>query len=110
METSQDRFTTFQNARALPAGGAAGGIQIGQKRIKRRYFVYVGLAVVAFFVFQLFFRYAYVNADGKLWRIDRLTQQSCVVTIGHAVCDPVPVSTSISTSTSTSLSVSATKR
>ncbi len=110
METSQDRFATFQNARALPSGSAVGGIQIGQKRIKRRYLVYAGLAIAAFLIFQFFFRYAYVNADGKLWRIDRLTQQSCVVTVGHAVCVEVSKSVSTSTSTSTSLSLSAAKK
>jgi len=66
----------------------------------------IGLALL----FQLFFRYQYLTADGVTWRIDRLTQQTCRVSIGQAQCmassPSATVSTSTSTSTSTSLSTS----
>lgn len=61
-------------------------------------------------VFQLFFRYQYLENRGVLWRVDRLTEQTCQVSIGEARCNSVApsagVMTSTSTSTSTSISVS----
>ena len=110
METPGDRFTAFQNARALTGSGTGGGLVVGRTRVKRRYLVYTALAIAAFLIFQFFFRYQYIEADGRFWRIDRLTQQSCEVVIGHAVCTPVSTSPSTSTSLSTSLSVSPGKK
>ncbi len=108
METPGDRFTAFQNARALP--GVGGGLVPGRKRVRRRYLVYIALAIAALCVFQFFFRYQYIEANGRFWRIDRLTQQSCEVVIGRVVCTPVSTSPSTSTSVSTSLSVSPGKK
>lgn len=70
-----------------------------------------GALVAAFFIFQLFFRYQYLETNGALWRVDRLTQQTCQVNIGQARCATSPpthptISTSVSTSTSLSTSVS----
>ena len=73
----------------------------------------LGGVVAVLLIFQLFFRYQYMEANGVTWRIDRLTQQTCQVDIGHARCEPsgssalpkpsLSTSTSISTSTSLSL-------
>lgn len=52
---------------------------------------------------QFFARYQYVVENGVVWRIDRLTQQACRVTYGHANC-ALPSSRSVSTSTSLSTS------
>jgi hypothetical protein len=63
-------------------------------------------------IFQLFFRYQYLENGGILWRVDRLTQQMCQVSIGEPRCTtdltsaPVKPSTSTSTSLSTSPSLS----
>jgi uncharacterized membrane protein YadS len=45
----------------------------------------IAFAVVVI-VFELFFRYRYVRAGEQLWRIDRVTEQSCLVRVGGAVC------------------------
>jgi hypothetical protein len=72
----------------------------------------LGGVIALLLVFQFFFRYQYMEANGKTWRIDRLTQQTCQLDIGHARCEPggsaqvTRVSTSTSTSTSTSVSTS----
>lgn len=65
-------------------------------------------AVVLFmFAFQFFFRYEYVTTNGVVWRIDRLTQQSCRMDgLECAVPSKPKFSTSTSTSTSLSTSVS----
>jgi hypothetical protein len=63
-------------------------------------------------MFQFFFRYEYLQNDGVLWRIDRMTQQMCQVRVGEAKCTPdspsAPSKTArrFSTSTSTSISTS----
>jgi hypothetical protein len=72
-----------------------------------------GLVAIAL-IFQFFFRYEYLQDQGLIWRVDRLTQQMCQVNLGKARCattarDPSSVrspATSTSTSTSTSISVS----
>jgi hypothetical protein len=66
----------------------------------------VGALLIAGFLFQFFFRYQYVNANGVTWRIDRVTQQTCKVSIGEAQCTPSTPSATVSTSTSTSTSIS----
>jgi hypothetical protein len=38
--------------------------------------------IVAAFVFQAFFRYGYVTRGERLVRIDRLTQETCLVWLG----------------------------
>lgn len=38
--------------------------------------------IVAAFVFQVFFRYDYVTHGERLVRIDRLTQETCLVWLG----------------------------
>jgi len=69
--------------------------------------LYAAGAVVLFlFAFEFFFRYQYVSANGRVWRIDRLTQQTCRMDGPECVDPSQPkFSTSTSTSTSTSLSV-----
>jgi hypothetical protein len=72
----------------------------------------LGAVMALLLVFQLFFRYQYMEVNGKTWRIDRLTQQTCQLDIEHARCQSAGsaqvtrVSTSTSTSTSTSISTS----
>ena len=69
-----------------------------------------GGLLAAALVFQLFFRYQYLENGGVLWRVDRLNQQMCQVSIGAARCAPISPSispvTSLSTSVSTSTSTS----
>lgn len=61
-------------------------------------FALVALVVI---VFELFFRYRYVQAGEHLWRIDRLTERACLVRVGEAVCSkpagraPAPVPTTV---------------
>jgi hypothetical protein len=77
----------------------------------------VGALLAVAFVFQFFFRYQYLENNGVLWRVDRLTQQMCQVNIGEARCKISPstatslsVSPSLSTSTSVSLKVKVPKK
>lgn len=53
-------------------------------------------------VFQFFGRYQYVVVGHIVWRIDRLTNESCRIV--QQQCAPPPTSTSTSTSISTSTS------
>jgi hypothetical protein len=75
-----------------------------------------GALVLVLLVFQLFFRYEYIQNNGALWRLDRLTQQMCQVNVTQAGCvAPKKItkfssSTSTSTSTSTSLAVKPPKK
>ena len=65
-----------------------------------------GTVVLFLFAFQFFLRYQYVSANGRVWRVDRLTQQTCRMEGAECVDPSQPkFSTSTSTSTSTSLSV-----
>lgn len=66
-----------------------------------------GAAVLFLFAFQFFLRYQYVSANGRVWRVDRLTQQTCRMEGAECVDPTKPkFSTSTSTSLSTSTSVS----
>jgi len=71
----------------------------------------IGSILLMALLFQLFFRYQYVSANGLTWRVDRLTQKTCRLSIGQMPCATstpsatVSTSTSISTSTSTSVSL-----
>lgn len=58
--------------------------------------------------FQFFIRYSYIEMGHTVLRVDRVTQQTCLVVNGRPDCDPKPasVSPSLSTSTSTSTSLS----
>jgi len=64
-----------------------------------------GAIMVLTFAFQLFLRYQYVPTNGAVFRIDRLTQQTCRMD-GAECVDPSKPKFSTSTSTSTSTSVS----
>jgi len=67
-----------------------------------------GALIAVLVVFQLFFRYQYIETDGVLWRVDRITQQTCRITLGKADCASAVADTKpkFSTSTSTSISLS----
>jgi hypothetical protein len=69
-------------------------------------FYAVGAAIVAALVFQFFFRYQYVEKQGVLWRVDRLTQQTCRLSTAQPGCAAASPSTSLSTSTALSTSTS----
>ncbi|MBV8197441.1 MAG: hypothetical protein JO263_04860 [Candidatus Eremiobacteraeota bacterium] len=45
----------------------------------------VVLAIVLI-LFDVFFRYRYIVAGDRVWRIDRVTDQACIVTLGDAIC------------------------
>ena len=65
------------------------------------------LGLLALF-FQFFVRYSYIQMGRTILRVDRVTQQTCLVINGRPDCDAKPpsVSPSVSTSTSTSISLS----
>ena len=69
-----------------------------------------GLVALAL-LFQIFFRYQYLEDNGAVWRVDRLTQEMCQVGTGNARCTmpsqhhSAANSTSLSTSTSISTSI-----
>lgn len=66
-----------------------------------------GAIVLCLFAFQLFFRYQYMSVNGRVWRVDRLTQQTCRMEGAECIAPSKPkFSTSLSTSLSTSTSVS----
>jgi hypothetical protein len=44
-----------------------------------------GALLVAALVFQLFFRYAYFETKGSIWRVDRVTQRGCRVSVGQCI-------------------------
>jgi hypothetical protein len=48
------------------------------------------LAAAVLILFELFFRFRYVQAGDHLWRIDRVTERACLVRIGEAICSPPP--------------------
>jgi hypothetical protein len=64
------------------------------------------LVVSIALLFELFFRYDYVERDGMRWKIDRLTQRTCRLKDNNLRCAPISPSKSTSTSLSTSLSAS----
>ncbi|WP_300609338.1 hypothetical protein [Trebonia sp.] len=103
------RFDSVRaRARAVPAWAQPALAAVGAISV----FVLV-LGLIAL-IFQLFFRYQYLENNGVLWRIDRLTQQMCQVHVGEAMCAadspaaaaPAPVQHKFSVSTSTSISTS----
>ncbi len=102
------RFDAAKQKRVDAAKQKRGRIRLGQYALAAAY-IAGGLLITAL-LFQLFFRYQYLEANGVTWRVDRLTQQTCKVAIGEAQCTPsapaATVSTSTSTSTSTSMSLS----
>jgi hypothetical protein len=51
------------------------------------WYVFLGLAAIVI-IFELFFRFRYIQAGNHLWRIDRITEQACLVQIGDARCAP----------------------
>jgi len=65
------------------------------------------LGLLALF-FQFFVRYSYIEMGHTVLRVDRVTQQTCLVVNGRPDCDAdaPSVSPSLSTSTSTSTSLS----
>ncbi|HEY6325814.1 MAG TPA: hypothetical protein VIW73_04770 [Candidatus Cybelea sp.] len=64
----------------------------------------LGFAAFCALAIQVFARYQYVVDNGVVWRIDRITQQTCRVVQNRVNC-AAPVR-SISTSSSSSISVS----
>lgn len=52
---------------------------------KAAWYALIAIALVVI-VFELFFRYRYVRAGDQLWRIDRVTEQACLVRVGSADC------------------------
>src|SRR5579863_4443368 len=67
----------------------------------------LGFAAFCALIIQVFARYQYVVDNGVVWRIDRLTQQTCRVVQSRASCAAPVHSTSTSISVSPSLSTSA---
>lgn len=51
------------------------------------WYVFAALAIIVV-IFELFFRFRYVNAGNRVWRIDRITERACLVQIGDALCEP----------------------
>lgn len=66
----------------------------------------LGFAVFCVLIIQVFARYQYVVDNGVVWRIDRITQQTCRMVQGRADCAVPAHSTSTSISVSPSLSTS----
>jgi len=56
-------------------------------RYRAAWYALIAIAVVVI-VFELFFRYHYVSAGDHVWRIDRVTEQACLVRTGDADCAP----------------------
>jgi hypothetical protein len=52
---------------------------------KTAWYALVAVAIVLI-LFELFFRYRYLAAGNRLWRIDRLTEKACIVRVGDALC------------------------
>ncbi|MBV8725152.1 MAG: hypothetical protein JO078_13205 [Candidatus Eremiobacteraeota bacterium] len=48
-------------------------------------FALIALAIVLI-LFDVFFRYRFVVAGDRVWRIDRVTDQACIVSVGDAIC------------------------
>jgi hypothetical protein len=49
-----------------------------------------GVLAILVILFELFFRFRYERAGDRLWRIDRLTERACVVSVGDAICSAPP--------------------
>lgn len=67
----------------------------------------LGFAAFCALIIEIFARYQYVVDHGAVWRIDRITQQACLVVQGRVSCAAPVHSTSTSISVSPSLSTSA---
>jgi hypothetical protein len=52
---------------------------------RRAWYVFGAVALIVI-VFELFFRFHYVQAGNRLWRLDRVTEQACLVRVGEAIC------------------------
>lgn len=48
-------------------------------------FALIALAIVLI-LFDVFFRYRFIVAGDRVWRIDRVTDQACIVRVGDAIC------------------------
>jgi hypothetical protein len=66
----------------------------------------LGVLALLAIVFQFFVRYSYIQIGHTVIRVDRVTQQTCLVVNGRPDCEARPPSTSPSLSTSTSTSTS----
>jgi len=54
-------------------------------RYRAAWYALIAIAVVVI-VFELFFRYHYAQGGDRLWRIDRVTEQACLVRVGAPDC------------------------
>jgi hypothetical protein len=54
-------------------------------RYRAAWYALIAIALVVI-IFELFFRYRYVGAGNRVWRIDRVTEQACLVRVGSAIC------------------------
>ena len=63
------------------------GVGVGEMEMRYRaaWYALVAIAIVLI-LFELFFRYRYVRAGDQVWRIDRVTEQACLVRVGDAIC------------------------
>lgn len=60
-------------------------LEASDARFKGAWYAF-GLLAVVLILFELFFRFRYVEAGNRLWRIDRITERACLVQIGEAMC------------------------
>jgi hypothetical protein len=58
-------------------------------RYRAAWYALIAIALVVI-IFELFFRYRYVGAGNRVWRIDRVTEQACLVRVGSAICSSSP--------------------
>jgi hypothetical protein len=58
-------------------------------RYRGAWYALIAVALIVI-VFELFFRYRYVHAGDQVWRIDRVTEQACLVRVGSANCSSSP--------------------
>jgi len=56
-------------------------------RYRAAWYALIAIALIVI-IFELFFRFRYVRAGDQVWRIDRITEQACLVRIGGAICSP----------------------
>jgi hypothetical protein len=81
----------------------------GHRGLRIFAFILGALALIAILgaLFQFFLRYDYaIDSQGAIWRVDRLTQQSCRVIHAVVHCGPLSSSKSVSKSFSLSPSIS----
>jgi hypothetical protein len=58
-------------------------------RYRTAWYALITVALIVI-IFELFLRYRYVHAGDQVWRIDRVTEQACLVRVGSAVCSSSP--------------------